>query len=90
MDKYMFIDQLGNSLNVTYDGDVLVADQPTKVLVVLDPDNEIVVYNASEQSTRIMDDEVQLSQEKILDGLAYQEALTKLRDLRAQRAPSQQ
>jgi hypothetical protein len=83
MNVVKFTDTHGNSVNVTYDGDLLVADPSTSVAVVLDPNDEIVVYNAAEQSTRVMDDAVQLNHH--LTGGAYQAALGKLTDLRALR-----
>lgn len=82
MHRFMFAGNEGSTINVHYDGEVLAHDDGTKVLVVLDTDDQLVVYNATECSTRVIDDVLVLQQEDILDGLAYQRALTKLSDLR--------
>ena len=86
MNVVKFTDTHGNSINVRYDGDLLVADPTTSVAVVLDLNDEIVVYNPTEQSTRVMDDVVQLNDH--LTGGAYEAALEKLRDVRALRNTS--
>jgi hypothetical protein len=81
---HKFATRDGGSLGVHYDGDATYADSVGALLVVLDPDDQIVVSYVAERRDEVLDDDLQLQNH--LDGVALQEAHAKIRRLRADRA----